>query len=48
MENAHAKTFQEVADFFGTDLEKGLTPEQVKRLTEKYGPNGKSFIMIWF
>lgn len=41
MENGHCKTYQEVADFFGTDLEKGLTPEQVKRLTEKYGPNGK-------
>lgn len=40
MDNAHTKTTQEVADFFGTDLEKGLTPEQVKRLTEKYGPNG--------
>lgn len=39
MENGHCKTYQEVADFFGTDLEKGLTPEQVKRLTEKYGPN---------
>lgn len=48
MENGHTKTFQEVADFFGTDLEKGLTPEQVKRLTEKYGPNGEwlSLIMI--
>lgn len=39
MENGHCKTYQEVADFFGTDLEKGLSPEQVKRLTEKYGPN---------
>lgn len=42
MENGHCKTYQEVADFFGTDLEKGLTPEQVKHLTEKYGPNGES------
>lgn len=46
MENGHCKTYQEVADFFGTDLEKGLTPEQVKRLTEKYGPNGKSLNII--
>ena len=39
MELAHAKTSQEVADFFGVDTEKGLTPEQVKRNQEKYGPN---------
>ena len=44
MENGHCKTSQEVADFFGTDLEKGLSPEQVKRLLEKYGPNGESLI----
>lgn len=54
MENGHCKTFQEVADFFGTDLEKGLNPEQVKRLTEKYGPNelpveeGKSIWQLVF
>lgn len=52
MENAHTKTYQEVAEFFGTDLEKGLTPEQVKRLSEKYGPNelpveeGKSLLQL--
>jgi len=39
MELAHAKTVQEVADFFGVDTEKGLTLEQVKRNQEKYGPN---------
>lgn len=46
MENGHCKTSQEVADFFGTDLEKGLSPEQVKRLFEKYGPNGKSLCSL--
>jgi len=39
MELAHAKTVSEVLEYFGTDPEKGLTEEQVKRNQEKYGPN---------
>jgi Ca2+ transporting ATPase len=39
MELSHAKTVDEVLDYFGTDSEKGLTDEQVKRNQEKYGPN---------
>jgi len=39
MENGHAKSSEEVAQFFGVDIEKGLTEDQVKRLREKYGPN---------
>jgi len=39
MELGHAKTWQEVSDYFGTDPEKGLSEEQVKKFQEKYGPN---------
>lgn len=42
MEDAHAKTSEEVLKFFGTSEETGLTPDQVKTLQAKYGPNGKS------
>lgn len=42
MEQGHAKTWQEVVDHFQTDTEKGLSPEQVKKYQEKYGPNGES------
>lgn len=41
MEDAHAKTTEEVLNYFQTDPEKGLTPDQVKRYQAKYGPNGK-------
>jgi hypothetical protein len=41
MEDGHAKTWEEVVNYFGTDPEKGLSPEQVKKHQEKYGPNGK-------
>ena len=40
MEDGHAKTWEEVVNYFGTDAEKGLTPDQVKRNHEKYGANG--------
>lgn len=40
MEDAHAKTVDEVQNFFNVDPEKGLTPDQVKRYQAKYGPNG--------
>jgi len=39
MESAHCKTYQEVLAFFGTDPEKGLTEDQVKKNQAKYGLN---------
>jgi Cation transporter/ATPase, N-terminus len=42
MEDGHAKTSEEVLKYFGTNEEVGLTPDQVKQLQAKYGPNGKS------
>ncbi|XP_025416384.1 calcium-transporting ATPase sarcoplasmic/endoplasmic reticulum type isoform X3 [Sipha flava] len=39
MEDAHAKTVDEVQNFFNVDPEKGLTPDQIKRNQAKYGPN---------
>jgi len=39
MEDGHCKTVEEVVNCFGTDLERGLSPEQIKRNQEKYGPN---------
>lgn len=42
MEDGFAKTSEEVLKFFGTNEEVGLTPDQVKTLQAKYGPNGKS------
>jgi P-type Ca2+ transporter type 2A len=41
MEDAHAKTTEEVLKYFGTNEEVGLTPDQVKQFQAKYGPNGK-------
>lgn len=41
MEDAHSKTKEEVIKFFGTNEEVGLTPDQIKTLQAKYGPNGK-------
>lgn len=41
MEDAHAKTVDEVLNYFGVDPERGLTPDQIKRNQEKYGPNGE-------
>lgn len=39
MEDGHAKTVDEVLNYFGTDSERGLTTDQIKRNQEKYGPN---------
>lgn len=39
MEDGHAKTSEEVIQFFQVDPERGLTPDQIKRYQEKYGPN---------
>lgn len=41
MEDAHAKTSEEVLKFFGTNEEVGLTPDQIKSYQAKYGPNGE-------
>lgn len=41
MEDAHCKTVDEVLNYFSVDPERGLTPDQIKRNQEKYGPNGK-------
>lgn len=43
MEDGHAKTVDEVLNYFNVDSEKGLSLDQVKRNQEKYGLNGKSF-----
>lgn len=40
--NFHVKHWEEVADFFGTDPERGLSPTQVAIIYEKVGPNGKA------
>lgn len=40
MEDAHAKTVDEVQNFFNVDPDKGLTPDQIKKYQAKYGPNG--------
>lgn len=45
MEDAHAKKVEEVLSYFSVDPERGLTPDQVKRYQEKYGPNGKFCII---
>lgn len=41
MEDAHAKSVEEILNYFGTNEDKGLTPDQIKRNQEKYGPNGE-------
>jgi hypothetical protein len=46
MEDAHAKTVDEVQNFFNVDPEKGLTPDQIKRNQAKYGPNGMYYSSI--
>ncbi|KAI4490094.1 hypothetical protein M0804_004276 [Polistes exclamans] len=39
MEDGHAKTVEEVLNYFNVDGEKGLSLDQVKRNQEKYGLN---------
>ena len=41
MEDGHAKSWEDVVEYFRVDPDKGLTPDQVKSYQEKYGPNGK-------
>ena len=44
MDIAFSKTTEEVVQYFGVDERTGLTDDQVKRNTEKYGPNGKKYV----
>lgn len=46
MEDGHTKTVDEVINYFSTDPERGLSPDQVKRNQEKYGPNGELSICL--
>jgi hypothetical protein len=39
MEDAHAKTVDEVLKYFSVDPERGLSLDQEKRNQKKYGPN---------
>lgn len=39
MEDGHSKSVDEVLGYFQTDLERGLSTDQIKRNQEKYGPN---------
>lgn len=48
MEDGHAKTTEEVINYFNVDPERGLTPDQIKRNQEKYGPNGESQLILFF
>lgn len=41
MEQAYTKTVEDVSDYFGVDLESGLTDDQIKKSRDRYGPNGK-------
>lgn len=52
MEDGHAKSWEDVVEYFRVDPDKGLTPDQVKSNQEKYGPNelpveeGKSLLTL--
>lgn len=46
MENAHCRKFEDVLAFFNVDEETGLSDEQVKRQTEKYGLNGENIYWL--
>lgn len=41
MENAHTKTVEVVLDHFGVNESTGLSLEQVKKLKERWGSNGR-------
>lgn len=42
MEDAHIKSVEEVVKYFDVDVDRGLSPDQIKKYQAKYGPNGKS------
>ena len=35
------KTWEQCCDYFGVNVDRGLSPSQVKSNLDKYGPNGK-------
>ena len=41
MEDGYMKTWQQCCDYFNVNTERGLSPDQVKKNLDKYGPNGK-------
>ena len=36
------KTWQQCCDYFGVNVDRGLSTSEVKKNLDKYGPNGKS------
>lgn len=40
MDNAHTKTVEEVLAFFAVNESTGLSCEQLKKIRERWGPNG--------
>jgi len=48
MENPHARTVEEVIKHFDSDINFGLSDEQVENYQEKYGPNGKIISCMTF
>ena len=45
MEDGYMKTWEQCCDHFGVNVDRGLSPDQVKRNLEKYGPNGKDIFI---
>jgi len=41
MESPHARTVEEVIKHYDTDINFGLSDEQIEEYQEKYGPNGE-------
>lgn len=39
MEDGYMKTWQQCCDYFNVNVERGLSPDQVKKNLDKYGPN---------
>lgn len=46
MEDGFMKTWEQCCDYFGVNVDRGLSPSQVKSNLDKYGPNGKHFYNI--
>ena len=40
------KTWEQCCDYFGVNVDRGLSPSQVKSNLDKYGPNGEHFYSI--
>ncbi len=41
MDDAHAKSVKEIAAFFKTDINSGLSDDLIAEYQAKYGPNGE-------